>query len=357
MNIVRAIVFLLAIPFFASAEGFYTPDQAKRGELAFNKYCALCHTVDPSTPMAEQTKGTGRGLRIGTKTMGLSSLGGSFLFSTFEGRPNYPTVWFLFNRLRRAMPPFGADMIGNDVKVDIVAYILQANGLSSGPNEVPNDTAALKKLRIQNPSLTPPDETGFVPLFNGKDFTGWRFMLGPNCRSAPDGCGKTMPSGVFRIVDGKIVCTGKTQGYAYTEEKYLDFTLRFQFRFVPSPDWDYEEGVVFDGKSGYFVFVNDHRVWPKGIQIEGNYRNTLIPYAMDATIKFTEEPGALHRARRPPGEWNSVEIVSKDGKVMSFQNGILINTITEHEFKEPGHIGFESEGSEIEWRNIRIKAE
>ncbi len=50
-------------------------------------------------------------------------------------------------------------------------------------------------------------------------------------------------------------------------------------------------------------------------------------------------------------------IVSKDGKVMSYHNGILISTITEHEFKEPASIGFESEGSEIHWRNIRMKAE
>ena len=113
----------------------------------------------------------------------------------------------------------------------------------------------------------------------------------------------------------------------------------------------------FYGNSGYFLFINDHRIWPKGIQIEGYHRRPLIPLPMDAKMKFTEEPGAVQKAMRPLGAWNSVEIVAKNGQVKSSMNGILLNTITEHEFTEAGHIGFESEGSEIHWRNIRIKGE
>ena len=93
------------------------------------------------------------------------------------------------------------------------------------------------------------------------------------------------------------------------------------------------------------------------LRIEGYYRRPLLPLQMDTKIKFTEEPGAMQKSIRPLGEWNSVEIVAKDGTVKSYQNGLLLNTITEHEFKAAGSIGFESEGSEIHWRNIRIKAE
>jgi 3-keto-disaccharide hydrolase len=56
-------------------------------------------------------------------------------------------------------------------------------------------------------------------------------------------------------------------------------------------------------------------------------------------------------------EWNSVEIAARDGQVKSSLNGTLISTISEHEFTEAGFIGFQSEGAEIHWRNIRIKAE
>lgn len=349
------VALLLAVPSLAAAQGYYTEVQAKRGQVAFNKYCAVCHTVDSTTPMAEQVK-TGRGIRTGTNpNHALMNLGGKYLFSNFEGHPNYPSVYYLFNRIRNGMPAFGADVIGNDVKIDIVAYILQANGLPAGSKELTTDVPALKKMPIN--VVKRPDETAFVSLFNGKDFTGWKFILGPNCRQAPEGCGKDTPLGVFRVENEKIICTGKIQGYMYSEKKYLNFDLRFDYRFQPPPDWDDDDGVVFYGNSGYFLFINDHRVWPKGIQIEGYYSRPLIPFMMDAKAKFTEEPGARQKAIRPLGAWNSVQIVAKDGKVFSYQNGILLNTITEHEFKEAGNIGFESEGAQIEWRNIRIKAE
>jgi alcohol dehydrogenase (cytochrome c) len=352
---VLAIVGVLTLPSVASAQGYYTEAQARRGQLAFNKYCAVCHTVDGTVPMTEQTR-TGRGIRVGTSSnRALINLGGRYLLSTFEGHPNYPNVFYLFNRIRQGMPAFGSDMIGNDVKIDIVAYILQANGLPTGSRELTTDVTALKAMPIN--VLKPQDETGFVALFNGKDFTGWNFMLGPNCRQAPEGCGKSTPSGVYRVEDGKVICTGKIQGYMYTQTKYLNFTLRFDYRFEPPPGWDDADGVVYYGNSGYFLFINDHRVWPKGIQIEGYYSRPLITQLMDTKAKSTEEPGARQKAMRPLGAWNSVEIVSKDGKVYCYQNGVLLNTITEHEFKEAGSIGFESEGSQIEWRNIRIKAE
>jgi mono/diheme cytochrome c family protein len=352
---ILTVASLLAVPSFVSAQAFYTEAQAKRGQVAFDKYCALCHTVDTTATMAEQTK-TGRGIRVGTSpNLALISLGGRYLASAFEGHPNYPSVYYLFNRIRQGMPAFGTDIIGDDVKIDIVAYILQANDFPTGSNELTTDVAAMKRMPI-NPSKLP-DETGFVPLFNGKDFTGWQFILGPNCRQAPAGCGRNAPLGIFRIENGKLICTGKIQGYMYTEAKYLNFTLRLDYRFEPPPDWDDSDGVVYYGNSGYFLFINDHRVWPKGIQIEGYYSRPLIPQTMDTKIKFTEEPGARQKAIRPLGAWNSVEIVAKDGKIYSSQNGVLLNTITEHEFKEAGSIGLESEGSQIEWRNIRIKVE
>ena len=334
-------------------EGYYTEAQATRGKAQFNRYCAMCHTIDGSTT-TEQLR-TGRGLRIGRGGRALMNLGGSYLKRSFEGHPDYPSVYYLFNRIREAMPGFGADTVGIDAKVDIVAYLLSAHGLPPGPTELTAEVGAMKRMPI-NPAAAP-DETGFEPLFNGRDFAGFKFLLGPNCKPAPEGCGKTDPGSVFRVEGGEIICTGKTQGYMYTEQKYLNFTLRFDYRFEPPLDWDYEDGVVFYGNSGHFLFINDHQVWPKGVQIEGYHRRPLIPLPMDTRILWTEEPGAIQKAMRPLGAWNSVEIVSRNGRVKSSLNGILTNTITEHEFTEPGTIGFQSEGSEIHWRNIRIKAE
>ena len=70
-----------------------------------------------------------------------------------------------------------------------------------------------------------------------------------------------------------------------------------------------------------------------------------------------DDPEARAKAWKPTGEWNSAEIVSRNGQVWSYLNGALVNTVTEHEFKQAGYIGFQSEGGEVHWRNIRIKAE
>ena len=142
-----------------------------------------------------------------------------------------------------------------------------------------------------------------------------------------------------------------------SNKKYLNFTWRFDYRFQPPADWDESDGVHFYGNSGYFLFINEHNVWPKGIQIEGYHRNPLIPFPMATKFTFKTEPGALQKAMRPLGAWNSVEIRSSNGAVTCSLNGILLYTIPEHEFKEAGHIGFESEGSEIHWRNVRLKVE
>jgi hypothetical protein len=235
-------------------------------------------------------------------------------------------------------------------KVDILAFLLKVNGLPAGPTPLVGDTTWMKTMRIAAA------EKGFVSLFNGRDFAGIKFLLGPNCRPAPDGCGRTEPGSIFTIANGSIVTSGKVQGYWYTEKKYKDFTLRFDYRFERPPDLDPGDE-FFDGNSGYLVFINNHKVWPKGIEIQGNNMNMLHAFGMDAKVVSTDYPDARKRVYRPVGEWNSVEIVSKEGEIKSYLNGALLSHVTEHEFTEAGHIGFQSEGVGLHWRNIRLKAE
>ena len=59
----------------------------------------------------------------------------------------------------------------------------------------------------------------------------------------------------------------------------------------------------------------------------------------------------------PVGQWNIVEIVSKNGQVWNYLNGVLVSQVSHHEYTDPGYIGFQSEGAKIYWRNIRIKEE
>ena len=105
------------------------------------------------------------------------------------------------------------------------------------------------------------------------------------------------------------------------------------------------------------LFITENLVWPKSIEIQGANSNVLTIIPMDTKATYTVDDEARKRAIKPVGQWNSVEIVSQDGQVRSYLNGTLISIISEHEFKEPGYIGFQSEGAKIYWRNIRIKDE
>ena len=330
------------MPTVASSEGtgYYTTSQAARGEVLFNRWCTACHVASGGSSLST----TGRGFWLGRQHLTLG-LGGRYA-------QKYPSVYHLFRRVRDSMPSFDADAISPAVKVDIVAYILQQSGFPAGRVDLPFDVPTMKLMKLAGSIV----EADFERVFNGRDFTGLKFLVGPNCRPAPEGCGRTDPGNVFRVEDGEIVTTGKIQGYMYTEKQHLNFTLRFDFKHVPPEDWD-PEGDYFDGNSGYLLFVTEHGVWPKGIEIQGNHLNPLSPIGMDTRIIATTDEEATARAKRPAGQWQSVEIVSRDGQVKSYLNGALVSTVTEHEFTAPGHIGFQSEGAELHWRNIRIRDE
>ena len=313
----------------ARTEGFYTKAQAERGKGLFNKECRFCHSD-----------------LVGRGQM---DLGPGFVQRLIEDKPAYPSVYYLFAKIRESMPGWGAERVSLDAKADIVAYLLEVSGFPTGPRDLTTNVAAMKTMWLHEP--------GFEPMFNGRDFAGWKFLFGPRCRPAPVGCGKTDP-GTFWIENGELATTGKVQGYMYTEKKYLNFTLRADQRFVLPKDWEGEKDhVVFYGDTGYLLFLNEHLVWPKAIQLQGDYRHFLLPTLMSTKATATHDEEARRRVRRPPEEWNSVEIISRNGEVKGYLNGVLLSTVTNHEFKAPGSIGLQSEGSEVHWRNIRIKPE
>jgi hypothetical protein len=74
-----------------------------------------------------------------------------------------------------------------------------------------------------------------------------------------------------------------------------------------------------------------------------------------AESTFTFDDAARVRARKPAGQWNAVQIVSKDGQVWTYLNGALITHVTKHAFTKAGYIGFQVECGPVHWRNIRIR--
>jgi hypothetical protein len=86
------------------------------------------------------------------------------------------------------------------VNADITAYILEVLGAPAGARELPTDGTTLRSLMLA--------EAGFERVFNGRDFTGIKFVVGANCRPKPAGCAQTEPTGAFAVENGTIVARG-----------------------------------------------------------------------------------------------------------------------------------------------------
>ena len=99
-------------------QGVYTESQAERGQRTFAQTCASCHTA------------------------------GEF-GRAFMTRWSGATVVALFSDLRVSMPYDTPGSLRAQQYADIVSFFFRTNGIPSGAAELPADTAALRKLRIE----------------------------------------------------------------------------------------------------------------------------------------------------------------------------------------------------------------
>ena len=331
------------------SRAYYTDAQAERGRGYFYGSCGFCHTAEPGAQNGTMPRSSGLGWHRGAENSFALFVGERWL-STASGIPGRPQRWStvadLYNKIRTTQPAYAVAGLSNETYLDIIAFLLKQNGLPGGSQELTADLSQMRNMTL---------ESGFERLFNGKDLTGWGFVVGANCKPRPEGCGDNRPGTTFKVEKGTVLNTGTPHGYMYTQKKYWNFTLRFEYLLEPYEGLESDDDLFTN--TGYFLFVNDHDVWPATLEIQGknDFEMSLALGAAESTFKFDD--AARVRARKPSGQWNAVEIVSKDGQVWTYLNGALITHVTKHPFIEAGHIGFQVESGPVRWRNIRIKAE
>jgi uncharacterized protein (TIGR03000 family) len=187
-----------------------------------------------------------------------------------------------------------------------------------------------KKVDVKPAPPAKADAEGFVSLFNGKDLSGWKFE-------------PASAESAFSVKDGAIVVKGQPPGYFYTDKSYRNYVLRFDWKFIK------------DGNSGLLVHITGgHKVWPKSVEVQGLQSQHGHIFAIGgAKGKFDTDKEAQKTAIKM-GDWNTTEVVSRDGALTSKVNGIQISTgksdLTE------GPFGLQSEGTELHFKNIKIKA-
>jgi hypothetical protein len=186
-------------------------------------------------------------------------------------------------------------------------------------------------------------ETGFVPL-KVADFTA--FVAKPTAAKSTWSVGEP----------DLIKTTGIPRGYLYTKKTYANFTLRGEFRFVPTP----LETPPEKYNTGFLIYVPDeHKIWPRSLEVQGRYdlMGEIKSNAKDLTVEVpVNDQAAREAARKPIGEWNTIEIVSQDGAVTSILNGTKIAQSKPGELKS-GHLGLQAEDFAVEFRNLRIREE
>lgn len=151
-------------------------------------------------------------------------------------------------------------------------------------------------------------------------------------------------------------------GNLYTKKEYSDFVFRFEFKLTPGANNGLGIRTPLEGDAAYAGME---------LQILDNeaaiYKD-LKPYQYHGSVYGTI--AAKRGFLKPVGEWNYEEVIVKGPKIKVILNGttILDGDITEARKngaadhldhpglkQDSGHIGFLGHGSELRFRNIRVK--
>ncbi|HKI36139.1 MAG TPA: DUF1080 domain-containing protein [Gemmataceae bacterium] len=166
---------------------------------------------------------------------------------------------------------------------------------------------------------------GFVSLFDGKDFSGWRFGNG----SALD---KLPPN--WKVEDDVIKLSGGASPHLASQWDYDDFDLRLEWR-------------------GFFKGYNSGVYVRSGRAVGDNQINLAQSDAGHLMGKF-KGGNKVPELQKGLKEWNEWRVLAAGEKMTLWCNGKQAWEVTE--FKVPrGYLGLQAEGQVMEFRNLRIK--
>lgn len=155
---------------------------------------------------------------------------------------------------------------------------------------------------------------------------------------------------------GVLICSGDPRGYVHSSKTYENFTLRADYRYQAI---DESTDETPDPNTGFMIHIQEpHKVWPVSLEVQGKHSEMCSIKANGGAAELAIEDDAATResARKPVGEWNTVEIISSDGALTARLNGEEICRSEPGELSS-GMIGLQSEGFEVHFRNLRIREE
>jgi hypothetical protein len=207
---------------------------------------------------------------------------------------------------------------------------------------------------------------GWVLLFNGKDFSGWR-----QCN------GTAMPANWVIEDDAMKVFTGEGKKPGSGADGDIVFSDRKFSNFELSVDWKVSRmansGIFFDvrevpGQPIYYASPE--------IQVLDNIDATDNKIDSHLAGSLYDMLAADPKTVRPAGEWNNIIVHVEDGKVTHIQNGVKVveytmwtsewdTMVARSKFRDfpgftegiskEGYIGLQDHGYPVWFRNVKIR--
>jgi HEAT repeat protein len=206
----------------------------------------------------------------------------------------------------------------------------------------------IREISEKEYNLTPEEKAeGFVSLFNGRNLDNW---IG-NKKS-------------YIAQDGMIIVkpSDDSGGNLYTEKEYADFIFRFEFQLTPAANNGLGIRAPLTGDAAYVGM--ELQILDDTAPVYAN----LQPYQYHGSVY-----GVIPARRgflKPTGDWNYEEVKIQGTQIVITLNGTTIvdgniagprdNGTLDHNDhpglkNTTGHIGFLGHGSELKFKNIRIK--
>ncbi len=232
-----------------------------------------------------------------------------------------------------------------------------------------------------------PESEGWVPLFNGKNLDGWYSYLDSSGRNKD-------PKGVFKVENGMIhildvpMSDGKSDnGYLATTQEFSNVRIHVEYK------WGTKRASEGKRNSGLlYLAVGPDRIYPTSLecQIEEtdvgdlwivNGASVTAFFIAPAFPMYDDDRQAGTRVRSAPGDslrvlksgdfenrdgWNSVDVILRGDQTTHLVNGRIVNHARDIQQPDPanpsrmiplksGRILLEAEGSEIWFRDVRVK--
>ncbi|HET7696039.1 MAG TPA: DUF1080 domain-containing protein [Vicinamibacterales bacterium] len=272
----------------------------------------------------QRADGSERSAWLEVRHSGVNTLVGQFVGMSGSARP-IAKVEFTNGEMRFAIPPQW-ERVDGDV---VVSGTLSGDRLT-GTMAI-GSGAPMKWTGVRAPSLrraSAPRWDAPVPLFNGRDLSGWHIVGGSN---------------EWEAAEGGVLRNRKSGGNLVTDATFDDFKLHAEFRYPAGGN----SGIYLRGR--YEVQIADVAGAEPEIDSLGAIYGYLAPSVM---------------AARKPGEWQSFDVTLIGRHVTVALNGTTIiadreipgitgAALDSHEGK-PGPLLLQGDHGPIEYRNLTL---